>query len=364
MNNKAECYLHQIAVAVPERSLSADESVALLEGTCISPRSTKLLRRISRLTTVEKRHLAVLDRQTTLTDESALYRPTDRQPHGPDMYARTLEFDVSADKLVRRLMSMLEPATLARIDTLVTVSCTHASSPGLERPVFAHTSVPRSVDRWNLGFMGCSAALAGVRLVLQGATTTREALLVACELSSLHFQYTDQIDQMTANMLFSDGAAAAVLSGRPSPVRVRDCRCVTLPGYADQMVWQAGNHGLQLRLSPELPETLAAHLPQAVRTLLRSNSMQTGDVDHWLVHPGGPQILDSVAESLALREGALDVSRSVLRQYGNMSSPTILFILKQLLDNGASGSVVAIAFGPGLTVELALLHVEEAACPR
>ena len=162
---------------------------------------------------------------------------------------------------------------------------------------------------------------------------------------------------MTANLLFADGAAAVVLSHRPSDVCVVDCRCVTLPQCADQMVWLAGDHGLQLELSQELPDTVAAHLPAAVREFLSDNEVGTGDIAHWLVHPGGPQILDCVEQSLGLGSEALNVSRSVLRQYGNMSSPTILFILKQLLESGPRGLTLAMAFGPGLTIELTLMKI-------
>ena len=205
--------------------------------------------------------------------------------------------------------------------------------------------------------MGCSAALSAVRLVHQAAATAATALVVACELSSLHFQYTDRIDQMTANLLFADGAAAMILSPMPSPVRVVDCHCAALPSFADEMVWQAGDHGLALQLSPKLPDTLGEYLPETVETLLSSNGLTASRIDHWLAHPGGPQILDSVETSLGLPENALRISRSVLRRYGNMSSPTIVFIMKELFKTGVDGLVVAMAFGPGLTIELVLLSI-------
>ena len=112
--------------------------------------------------------------------------------------------------------------------------------------------------------MGCSGGLAAMRLVHQMADRGKEALIVACELSSLHFQYTDKLDQLTANVLFADGAAAMTLSPRRSAMRVVDCRCSTLPAQANQMVWFADDHGLRLELSQDLPDTLAASLPAAV----------------------------------------------------------------------------------------------------
>jgi predicted naringenin-chalcone synthase len=125
------------------------------------------------------------------------------------------------------------------------------------------------------------------------------------------------------------------------------------------MVWFAGDHGLQLRLSQDLPETLGAHLRPAIAGVLRRHGASIDEVQHWLVHPGGPQILDCAAESLGLDAQALDLSRDILRQFGNMSSPTIFFILKRLIEARGTGLVGALAFGPGLTIEVVLLRVSE-----
>jgi predicted naringenin-chalcone synthase len=352
------CYVHQIGTAVPEQSLSSEEGLRLLKDGCINRRSERLLQRVIPLTGIEKRYLAALDFQQEDNRGESLYRPIDEQPGGPGMSARTRAFQEAADPLVRRALSAFTPDVLAEIGTLVTVSCTHASSPGLEAPVFRHTPVPPTVDRWNLGFMGCSAALAAMRLLSRTHPLDRGSLILACELSSLHFQYTDALDQMTANLLFSDGAAAITLSSRPSLIRVMGCRCVALPAASHQMVWFAGDHGLHLTLSPELADTLAADLPAVVEVFLRDQSLSIQKIDHWIVHPGGPQILDSVERSLGLPADALELSRSVLRHYGNMSSPTILFIMEALFASGAEGDTVAMAFGPGLTIELAHLRLD------
>jgi len=355
---RTRCYIHGIGTAVPEQSLSADQVVDVLDRACPNARSARLLRRIAGLTRIDRRHLAALDRQFEVGDGEPLYPPAAEQPHGPGMGRRTAVFDRLAGPLVCRALSVFPPRCLAGVTTLVTATCTQAASPGLEQPILLNTPVPPTADRWNLGFMGCSAALAAVRLAWQTAAPDRRALVVACELSSLHFQYTDELDQMTANLLFADGAAAAVLSPEPSWVRIVDCQCVTLPRWAGHMLWFAGDHGLQLRLAQELPDTIEANLPRAVTSFFRRGGIAAPAVDHWIVHPGGPQILDAVEHSLHLAAGALDLSRSVLRRYGNMSSPTILFVLKELLAAGAVGRTMALAFGPGLTVEMVLIEIE------
>lgn len=357
MERPAPCYLHAIETAVPEPCLRTADAPEVLKDTCVSKKGVRLLQRLAPLTGIEKRHLAILDYQSSLRDEAALYRPASEQPHGPGMSARSAAFDSASRRLLRQLIGRFPPEALARVQTLITVSCTHASSPGLERALFDHAPIPAGVDRWNLGFMGCSAALAALRLVHRAGGGTGESLIVACELSSLHFQYTDQIDQMTANLLFADGAAGMVLSPRPSAVRVVNCRSAALPAFADQMVWRAGDHGLELQLAKELPETLSAYLPTLVQEFLRDSGVSPREVRHWLVHPGGPQILDGVETCLGLTFDALAISRDVLRRYGNMSSPTILFILKEFLKTRPEGVSVAVAFGPGLTIELALLDL-------
>jgi predicted naringenin-chalcone synthase len=351
------CYVHGIGLAVPTKHLDAEACADLLQQTCRNPHTARLLRRIVKLTGIEKRHLAALDYQFDAEGKNQFYLDAAEQPNGPRMGARNGLFERASRPLVQQALSDLPAGILPGIDALVTCSCTHASAPGLERHVLMDSPVSPGVDRWNLGFMGCSAGLAGLRLAYSTAARRKQFLIVACELSSLHFQYSDEIDQVTANLLFADGAAAMVVSPEPSAVGVVDCRCVGLPEHADQMVWFADDHGLRLDLSQDLPDTLAEYLPKEVDRFLSDNELSAGDVDHWLVHPGGPQILDSVEQSLNLPKDALESSRNVLRQYGNMSSPTILFIMRELFGRKCDGMCVAIAFGPGLTIEIALLQI-------
>ena len=349
--------MHGIGVAVPAKSLTAGDSATLLQQTCRNPRTARLLRRVVKLTGIEKRHLAVLDYQFDEHGKNLFYLSACEQPNGPGMGARNALFERASQPLVERALADLPLGALTAVEALVTCSCTHASSPGLDRHVLANPGVPHDVDRWNLGFMGCSAALAGMRLVHAAAAQQKRSLIVSCELSSLHFQYSDELDQITANVLFADGAAAMVLSPEPSAVRVVDCQCVGLPSQAKQMIWFADDYGLRLELSPELPDTLAEHLPPLLDRFLAHHCLTRGQIDHWLVHPGGPQILDSVEQSLSLPQNVLDGSRKILRRYGNMSSPTILFIMRELFESKCEGKCLALAFGPGLTIEVALLDI-------
>ncbi|HWL93628.1 MAG TPA: 3-oxoacyl-[acyl-carrier-protein] synthase III C-terminal domain-containing protein [Phycisphaerae bacterium] len=349
-------YIQALSTAVPETVMTRARAAEVLRMMCPDPRTARRLALMLPHTGIERRYLAAMESQSTLDEPGGLYRGTDVQPCGPGMDARSKAFGEPADRLIRRVLAPLSNDGLERAMGLVTVSCTHATSPGLERAVFRHSTLRHDVDRWNLGFMGCSAALAALRLAHR-SSIGGSMLAVACELSSLHFQYSADIEQLTANLLFADGAATVLLSDEKSPVRILHASATAIPEAADQMVWWAGDFGLRLALSPELPATLAEHLIPAVERMLGEAGMARSEIDHWFVHPGGPQILDAVEARLALPAGSLDLSRRILRDYGNMSSPTILFILRAAMEARLIGKAMLVAFGPGLTIEMVLLEI-------
>lgn len=360
----APLFLSNLATALPTRSIRQTDAVERMAIIYPEERTQRLLRRLARNTGIETRHMVALDWQAGDAELPPLYLSAAEQPHGPGMGVRNRRFAAASRALLTRAAASL-PATgpaaesLSRVKTLVTASCTHASSPGLEAPLLEMLENGSQLQRWNLGFMGCSAGLAALRLARSLEGAAHPTLIAACELSSLHFQYSDALDQLTANLLFADGAAIALLDGNSGPLRVDACACAHLPAAAEQMVWFADDHGLRLHLAAELPETLEAHVAGAVTDFLAARGLEHEDIAHWIVHPGGPQILDGVARALQLAPHALDDSRAVLRAFGNMSSVTVFFILKRLIERRAEGRCVAIAFGPGLTIELALLHFVE-----
>jgi predicted naringenin-chalcone synthase len=343
--------------------MSQVEAAQRMEIVYSDERSRRFLRRLARQTTIVKRHLAALDWQDGGSIEPPLYLSAAEHPQGPGMGIRGRRFEQASAMLIRELVKPLPENAFTHAGTLVTVSCTHASSPGLERPLLESAPIPPAAGRWNLGFMGCSAGLAALRLVRQLTPAQQHAIVLSCELSSMHFQYSDALDQITANMLFADGAALAWLSPEPGVVALEASGCVTLHEVADQMIWYADDHGLRLELARELPDTLGACIADAVDSFLAQHDRTRKDIDHFLVHPGGPQILDSVERALGLESDALDDSRAILRDYGNMSSSTIFFIIDRVVRKGAQGRCLAMAFGPGLTIELALLNLKPEARP-
>ncbi len=350
-------FIDRIQTAQPEKSLTQAASVELMRDFCIGKRAQRLTRHIARQSGVRQRFLSALDYQDDPESE-VLFQPATEQPHGPGMGKRNRVFDLAADRLIEEFADAYAESALEKVTTLVTVSCTHASAPGLEKPLFHHTGLSPAVSRWNLRFMGCSAGLAALRLVAGLRPEQQEAMVCTCELSSLHFQYTEEIDQITANLLFADGAALVSLTATPSGLAVLGARSVHLPTAADQMIWIGDDHGLRLSLARDLPDTLAEVLPATVDRFLADHGLTQSDIKHWMVHPGGPQILDSVESSLGLNSNSLDDSRTVLAECGNMSSSTIFFIMNRFMQRREAGMGMALAFGPGLTIELVLLEFD------
>jgi len=252
----------------------------------------------------------------------------------------------------------LDPSTVTHV---VTVSCTGMFAPGLDHRLVRDLGLAPTVERCHLGFIGCAAALPALRVASALAATRADAVvLVLClELCSLHLRQSSDPQQIVAASVFADGAAAAIVTadpdvGRPGGLDLdRFGTALTSEGETD-MVWTIGDHGFEMVLSAEVPRIIGREIRGAVGRFLGDDSLP----DVWAVHPGGRSVLDRVETGLELPPDALAASRAVLRDFGNMSSATILFILDALLRDEAVGDgarVAGLAFGPGLTVESALL---------
>jgi len=181
-------------------------------------------------------------------------------------------------------------------------------------------------------------------------------LIVDVEACTLHFQKDFQPDVVVANALFADGAAAILVSGDEGPLQLHDFRSHIIPGSEDDMAWIIGETGFDMKLSSYVPRLIEGNIQAILDRLFADSGWNRDELKLWAVHPGGRAILDKTSAVLGLAPGQLDVSYDVLRRYGNMSSVTIFFVLKEILDRGQKGKLFACAFGPGLTVESGFLE--------
>lgn len=360
-------YIAGFGTAVPQELVTQDDAAQLaVELTSVNGRHTAAIPALYRRTGVRKRHSVLLTASTNgAPAQQSFYRVAgDEYDRGPTTAERMGRYEDDAVELATRAADdALDRAGwyADEIAHLVTVSCSGFSAPGVDIGMIRRLGLRRDVSRTHVGFMGCHGALNGLRVAggLAAGDRTGKILVCCVELCSLHQQYTNDAQQVLANALFSDGAAAvAGRYGRQEAWHVADHCSQLLPETADLMSWRIGNHGFEMKLSPRVPEVIRETLPSWLSRWLARHSLSIGDVRSWAIHPGGPRILSACEDALHLDQGELAPSRQVLADYGNMSSPTVLFILHQLRQSMGENSLpcVVLAFGPGLTIEAALLR--------
>lgn len=315
----------------------------------------RMAQRIFRSAGVQRRHAAV----NPLVEDVSGWTTGDRMRRY-ESEARPLGKEAVAAALAD---AGLDPG---EVGLFAVVSCTGYATPGLDIQVATDLGMAPDVRRLLIGHMGCYAAIPGLGagadyVVARG----RPAVVLCLELTSLHVQPpTADRGQVVAHALFGDAAVAVVVTPDRPPagglgLEVVDIAAVTDPATADHMTWTVTDLGFRMGISPEVPRVLARHVRELVAGLLGRHGLTVEDVDAWAVHPGGPRILSTVAERLELPDGTLDASWEVLAQRGNCSSATVLLVLDALRAAGRprqGRAAVAMAFGPGLTLYVALLR--------
>jgi predicted naringenin-chalcone synthase len=265
---------------------------------------------------------------------------------------RMAVFERNAPGLAQAAVAGLNIGDPADITHLIVISCTGLSAPGLDLQLIDLCGLNPSVERTVVGFMGCYAAINGLKLARHIVRSEPGAriLLVSVELCTLHLQDTLDLEEMLSFLIFGDGCAAALISADPQGLSMDAFKAVSAPGTADQITWNIGDQGFNMVLSGRVPASIANALRDNTGAVLGNRAAR--DISLWAVHPGGRSVLDAVELAMELPPTALATSREVLRRYGNMSSATILFVLEALLPAARPGDLgCAMAFGPGLTAE-------------
>jgi alpha-pyrone synthase len=317
------------------------------------PRRASLLRRMAKRSGIEHRYSFLAPAADwelgAALDADAFYV----RGRFPDTAARMRLFEKRAPELAATTVERLQlDGERHNITHLLVTCCTGFSAPGLDLEIIERCRLPSSIERTMIGFMGCQAAINGLKLArhIVRSEPAARVLMLNLELCTLHSNETTDLHQILCFLLFADGCAACVVTAEPYGLALDGFQAVLVPNTRDLITWRIRDLGFDMELSGEVPLTIHDALRAHASEIL--DVTPPASIDLWAVHPGGRTVLDAVERAFNLEPAALAESRNVLRRYGNMSSASVMFVLQALLGTAKSNSVgCAMAFGPGLTVE-------------
>ncbi len=360
-----------LGTAVPEFSLTQSESYeATHQLCCETEEQRKLMEQIYLRAGVQSRGSVVLSSAAgAYTDRTDFFKPrVDDDDRGPTTGERMEKYEEHALSLALescRQAFQESEIDVSEITHLVTVSCSGFQAPGFDIGLIQDLGLSPDTSRTHVGFMGCHGSFNGLRVAKGYTDSDPEARVLLCsvELCTLHHHYGWSTEKVIANGLFADGSGAVICRNSASDAKrvapayrlIRNGSHL-LANSIGAMSWTIGDHGFEMTLSQKVPELIERHLRPWLEGFLAKDGLSVSDVKGWAIHPGGPRILDACGNALSLTADDLAPAREVLARHGNMSSSTVLFVLEQLRQEPMEGPVVALGFGPGLTIEAMLLH--------
>jgi alpha-pyrone synthase len=347
-------YINEIATAVPPHQVHK-AFVQFQRQMLDDPRKQTIFDRLVEKGQIENRWSCVLpadDLSHASINGEIFYVPG----KFPSTGERMRKYENQAPLLAQGAVDKLNLGDRSKeITHLIVTSCTGFSAPGIDLEMIHRIGLNPSIERTIIGFMGCYAAVNALKAARHIVRSEPKAkvLVLSIELCTLHFQENYELEGMMPFLLFADGCAAAFVSAEPRGLSIERFYATVLPEAASQMAWRIRDLGFDMVLSSRIPTSIAEAIGRASDTILAG--LKPRDIELWAVHPGGRAILDAVEAAFRLPMTALNTSRRVLRDFGNMSSATVLFVLKSLLDENKSGANgCAMSFGPGLTAETML----------
>jgi predicted naringenin-chalcone synthase len=342
-------YVNRIGTAVPTYDVH-QKFVDYAPRLLTDAKSKRLFMRMAERAQIEHRYSYIEpDPAPDRLDCNDFYRPSDF----PDTQTRMRFYENHAFELACKALKDLRFETCKDgVTHLIVVSCTGFYAPGLDLQIIERFGLSPSVERTTVGFMGCYAAINALKLARHIVRAEPEAKVIVLnlELCTIHLQEVDDLEQVLSYMIFADGGSASLITAAPQGIELQGFRAVVASETSDQITWRIGQLGFDMHLSGRVPRTISEHLPASIRSILGDRRPE--DIELWAVHPGGRSVLDAIEDTLRLRSNDLRYSRQVLRRFGNMSSATVMFVLKQMLNDAPrAASGCALAFGPGLTTE-------------
>ncbi len=352
-------FITSIGTAVPEYQYSLESFIAWAESTHQLPVSKRKLQFLAKDAGIDTKHTVVDD--FSYNGEGSLYQWNSEGYTDPLTTKRLENFLPLATKLgVKAAEDCLKSRGIETSDIthVIAVSCTGIQAPGLEIALHKALALSNQVERMAVNFLGCYAAFHAFKMAdyICRANPSSKVLIVSVELCSLHFRNDDTNDNLLSTILFSDGAAAAIVEGKKPHKRTsfqwRTFHSALIREGESDMGWHIGNGGFEMTLSSRVSQHIGNHIRTVYQELLDKCAINATDVKGYAIHPGGKNILRAFADAIGCGEHDLHPSFDVMRRYGNMSSATIMFVLKDILHGDyPDGHYYSAAFGPGLTVE-------------
>jgi alpha-pyrone synthase len=347
-----QAYINSIATAVPDFDVH-NKFIEYCPQLLPNEHSVKLFQRMADRCQIEHRY-SFLQPHTDVDrlDVEGFYQ----NGAFPGTQARMELYERYAFMLAKRALDQLD---LTDTTHLITTTCTGFYAPGLDHQLIKHYGLHSNIERTAVGFMGCYAAINALKLARHIVRSEPHAkvLVLNLELCTLHLKPAGTLEEILSFAIFADGCAASIVSAQPAGIELKSFASVVLPESEGLITWRVGDQGFDMHLSGRVPGAIASNLPLVMNSLL--NDCAHSDIAHWAIHPGGRTVLDAVKTGAELDEHQLTQSREVLRKFGNMSSATVMFVLQEMLQNPTSGQGLAMAFGPGLTVESMRFSLQE-----
>ncbi|EKD55124.1 MAG: hypothetical protein ACD_60C00025G0021 [uncultured bacterium] len=357
-----------IGTALPPYRRSQKETAELISASLyLTPAQKRLLKSVYKATGIEYRH-SVLSDYCKNPGEFEFF-PNNPDAPFPTTAARMDIYKKNALTLaLTAIKNCLSNTAISKneITHLITISCTGMYAPGIDIEIVQTLELPSTTKRTSIQFMGCYGAFNGIKVAddICKANENAKVLMVSVELCTLHFQKKYDLASIVSNAIFADGAAAILLEANSSQKKylsLKAFHCDLIPQSSQEMAWHIADHGFDIVLSSYVPEMIQSGIAHFVTELSKK---YPSPIDCYAIHPGGIKILEACEEALQISKEQNKHAYSVLKNYGNMSSATILFVLKAWWDDLQKDhhhkTVFSCAFGPGLTFESMLLKIH---CP-
>ncbi|MEX0608550.1 MAG: type III polyketide synthase [Balneolaceae bacterium] len=361
-------FIHDIATSVPEAFSSQQHIREVMKKHVGKDRKTQaIIHRIYTQSGIEKRHSVVED--FSPNDRGTLFFNGQAKTE-PGTGARNKVYETEAKKLfvdvAKKLLANNPHINPRKITHVITVSCTGFFAPGPEYEIVKALHLKPETQRFHVGFMGCYAVFPALKMAQAFCTADPNAvvLLVSAELCTLHFQFKNTVDNLLSGSVFADGSAGMIISSKKpagKSLEINQFASSLAPKGEKDMAWTIGDAGFDMVLSAYVPDIIKQNFESVIRPLFEQFHLSKKDIDFWAIHPGGRSIIDKIEQSLNLEPKQISASRKVLSDFGNMSSATVLFVLKEIFDSALKEGqkILPMAFGPGLTIESGLLTFRE-----